>query len=105
MLNQDKPFCVVKIRIALQISLPLTVGPRNVNLEISGRGFKDLREYHEEFPFKANPIPYTYNTEAKVILSHDEIAIERMLTWSKIERLLFIKNMTKNRVIAYCWEA
>lgn len=80
------------------------LGNRSIELAFTGRGYKTLPIPLNEDPLNIQKIPYRLNIHAPVELSTCHLAVENLLTWHKAQRIIFIKNLTSNRVIVYGWE-
>ncbi|XP_017769351.1 PREDICTED: coiled-coil domain-containing protein 108 [Nicrophorus vespilloides] len=84
----------------INLCLPLNLGEERIYLRFSSTG-KSVFINKEKSKIFA---PLTvYNEEVPITLSQDKLILDPFPVWSYVTRMIFIRNMTKNRIIGYSW--
>ncbi|KAL3269184.1 hypothetical protein HHI36_008267, partial [Cryptolaemus montrouzieri] len=87
-----------------QVTLPLILGSEKVALKLSGRGTYKY-DHNLMQKFNSNIPKMSLNLgELPVTLSVDYLTVEAFPVWNTIDKLIYIRNVTKNRVMEYTWQ-
>ena len=84
--------------------MPVEFNSETVDLIICGEGSTCNKDFLREMLGTMPPTPKIMYLDNPVRLSVDHILMDKFLVWSTTEKMFFITNMTKDRVIGYSWE-
>ncbi|XP_044755231.1 cilia- and flagella-associated protein 65-like isoform X2 [Coccinella septempunctata] len=87
-----------------QVTLPLILGSEKISLKFTGRG---TYKYDHDLIHKLDrtiPRISMHVGDFPITLSADFIVVEPFSVWNTMEKLIYMRNISKDRVMEYTWK-